>query len=408
MEFDARRPNHLLRYARQEHGWSQQRVAEQIGTTEDVVSRWERGMRMPSPYYREKLCLLFQRNARDLGLVHNPLVENSLGIVKPEAVVGEKGGVMTSLEHFSFGELPTSWIVVDGDGTYSYLPQNIIPHFEGTPEELPLELQERRRRVAWQQAENRRQGLLFHWNGQRYSLNRFVISREGLEENLALDLWFTPTDYYTFLATNMALDDHALRAKYLQGADWSRPVPFFSNSFGIYLLVLTADDQVLFTHRGQGVGSRPGEYSVSVCEGLGVIDTSPRSAQMLDLYGCAERGLSEELGLKESEDFTTEDIHFLSFGVDSWYSQWGLLGFVKVQKTAQAILNYRKVGVKDRMENAQIYVVPFDIDAVVSFVFAHQLWTPGGLTCLYHTLVQEFGRTRVADSVLGRSDRKQV
>jgi len=31
-----------------------------------------------------------------------------------------------------------------------------------------------------------------------------------------LDLWFSPTDYYTFLATNKGLDDPSLRAKYLK------------------------------------------------------------------------------------------------------------------------------------------------------------------------------------------------
>lgn len=58
-----------LRYHRQLRGWSQRRLAEEIGTTEDVVSRWERGERKTSPYYCEKLCTVFQTTADKLGLM---------------------------------------------------------------------------------------------------------------------------------------------------------------------------------------------------------------------------------------------------------------------------------------------------------------------------------------------------
>jgi uncharacterized membrane protein/DNA-binding transcriptional regulator YiaG len=63
------KPNHRLRYEREQRGWSQARVAEQIGTEAVNVSRWERGFSSPSPYYREKLCNLFEKNAQDLGFL---------------------------------------------------------------------------------------------------------------------------------------------------------------------------------------------------------------------------------------------------------------------------------------------------------------------------------------------------
>lgn len=63
------RPNNRLKEARVQHGWSQARVAEQIGTDAGNVSRWERGYSSPSPYYREKLSLLFGREVGDLGLL---------------------------------------------------------------------------------------------------------------------------------------------------------------------------------------------------------------------------------------------------------------------------------------------------------------------------------------------------
>ncbi|MFL5691574.1 MAG: NB-ARC domain-containing protein, partial [Ktedonobacteraceae bacterium] len=61
-------PNQRLRAQRELRGWSQKYVAEQIGADHYYLSRWERGTAMPSPHYRQKLCVLFGQNARELGL----------------------------------------------------------------------------------------------------------------------------------------------------------------------------------------------------------------------------------------------------------------------------------------------------------------------------------------------------
>jgi uncharacterized membrane protein/transcriptional regulator with XRE-family HTH domain len=58
-----------LRYERMQRGWSQARVAELIGTDSGNVSRWERGRSSPSPYFRERLCQLYEKNAQELGLL---------------------------------------------------------------------------------------------------------------------------------------------------------------------------------------------------------------------------------------------------------------------------------------------------------------------------------------------------
>ncbi|GHO98968.1 hypothetical protein KSF_090160 [Reticulibacter mediterranei] len=63
-------PNILLRRARQERGWSQQEVADQIGASQPyMVTRWENGTAFPGPVYREKLCRIFGMNRRELGLL---------------------------------------------------------------------------------------------------------------------------------------------------------------------------------------------------------------------------------------------------------------------------------------------------------------------------------------------------
>jgi uncharacterized membrane protein/DNA-binding transcriptional regulator YiaG len=57
-----------LKEERMQRGWSQARVAELIGTDPGNVSRWERGRSSPSPYFRERLCQLYAKNAQELGL----------------------------------------------------------------------------------------------------------------------------------------------------------------------------------------------------------------------------------------------------------------------------------------------------------------------------------------------------
>lgn len=61
--------NNVLRRERQLRGWSQQKVAKLLDTSEDVISRWERGERKPGPFFQEKLCILYGKSAEELGLI---------------------------------------------------------------------------------------------------------------------------------------------------------------------------------------------------------------------------------------------------------------------------------------------------------------------------------------------------
>ncbi len=51
---------------RKQHAWSQEEVAEKIGTTQANLSWWERGVTTPTPYYARKLCELFQKSPEEL------------------------------------------------------------------------------------------------------------------------------------------------------------------------------------------------------------------------------------------------------------------------------------------------------------------------------------------------------
>ncbi|MDQ6659376.1 MAG: NB-ARC domain-containing protein, partial [Chloroflexota bacterium] len=61
-------PRLHLTDARMLRGWSQQEVADRIGSNYVNISRWERGITRPNPYFRRKLCALFDRSERELDL----------------------------------------------------------------------------------------------------------------------------------------------------------------------------------------------------------------------------------------------------------------------------------------------------------------------------------------------------
>jgi transcriptional regulator with XRE-family HTH domain len=61
-------PRQRLVAERMHHRWTQLEVADQLGTTPGNVSRWERGITVPGPYFRRKLCELFGKSAQELDL----------------------------------------------------------------------------------------------------------------------------------------------------------------------------------------------------------------------------------------------------------------------------------------------------------------------------------------------------
>ena len=71
MNLEEFKPNDRLRRARSLKGWSQTELAEKIGTSFEMVSRWERGVTVPSPYNRRRLCAVLGQTSEELGLVRD-------------------------------------------------------------------------------------------------------------------------------------------------------------------------------------------------------------------------------------------------------------------------------------------------------------------------------------------------
>jgi transcriptional regulator with XRE-family HTH domain len=62
-------PKYLLRTMRESQGWTQEELAEKIGTTGVTISRWESGVTFPNRYFRKKLSILYGKSIQELGLM---------------------------------------------------------------------------------------------------------------------------------------------------------------------------------------------------------------------------------------------------------------------------------------------------------------------------------------------------
>jgi tetratricopeptide (TPR) repeat protein/transcriptional regulator with XRE-family HTH domain len=74
------RPGPRLKQERERRAWTQSEVAERIGTNQINVSRWETGITVPSPYYRQRLGELFGKSIEELGLIPASSEEHYEGV----------------------------------------------------------------------------------------------------------------------------------------------------------------------------------------------------------------------------------------------------------------------------------------------------------------------------------------
>ena len=138
-----KKPNRKLQHEREIRGWSQQKVASEIDADEKRVGIWERGESTPSPYYRQKLCQLFGKNAQELGFLdataHGDSRRESFHI-QPANLPGIVSGRSTLIEQ---GEaIPAGNVAPDQQsGLWLALStQNLTPLFdEGWTSQMILE-----------------------------------------------------------------------------------------------------------------------------------------------------------------------------------------------------------------------------------------------------------------------------
>jgi transcriptional regulator with XRE-family HTH domain len=378
-------------------GLNQRETAHESGIPEGTLRHYIAGEQVIPRRDRIKLAQVIGCDTQDLAPQYDAQEDIPKKLGSRHRMIDDKKPlpVLESNGFFSFGKFETALIVLDGNGTETYSPQNIRTFYDFRPVKFIKEIEQMRGVIEKEQIQNEINGEPLLWNGDIYHLAKYVLSRDPVHEHMKLSLWFHPTDYYTILAKNRCLKEITFRERYILGYDWEIPFPSLPIPVGIGLSLLTIDGYILFAQREGHLGVRPGHFMTSVEEGLSrPLDRSTIS-DAPDVYRCACRGLFEELGLIENSDFSVSDILFLGFGLDTEYYMCGLRGLIKSQKTANEIMKNWQIGVKDKMENKKLFAIPFTLEDVCEFVFSHGPWGGGALMGIYHTLVHEFGREQV-------------
>lgn len=307
------------------------------------------------------------------------------------------------------GGRETQMYLVEGDGRIALEPQHIRIRLRSTPADLPAPVKGMRDEIMERISSDGTRGGIATWNStNNVALSRYVVTRSPRNEEASLYLETTPTDYATFVATNLALDTvtgwaderlRSLRDEYLANPLKAvrEPVGFLANGVGVSLLAFTDDDKVVLTRRRSGAWARPGELDVSVVEGIDSVHDSIGPG-MLSAYSAAIRGCREELGISVDES----DVLFLAFGVDMAYYQWNFIGSVETRLSAAELMDSYLLHAKDRWEG-KLEMVPAEPKAVFAVLGREHMWDMGLVTA-YLALCRRFGvaeTRRAAEQGLG-------
>ncbi|MFG2883410.1 hypothetical protein ACGFYV_14100 [Streptomyces sp. NPDC048297] len=299
---------------------------------------------------------------------------------------------------FSPGPLRTSALIVEGDGTSPVSPEAVNIQVLDDEVVLPPDMAGWRDEIAEESERLREEGRTPLWNGPRYAVESFDISRTPLDETPEIHLRLRPTDYYTFLAAQQLdrrlSDGSTPRTRYLDPDDPLAAPSFLQCSFAVNVAVVTADDMLVVSRRSNRVRMAPGVWNSSVNEGLSRhIDSSGRSAP--DLHAVARRGMREELSLEPHE----YSLDLLAFVLDVDKRHWSGHFHARLKDLSSAGLQARvSRGVADRWEHDTIDYVPFRPATVVKYMLrANRInrWAPLAPSLFHLSLVHAYGRSLI-------------
>ena len=299
---------------------------------------------------------------------------------------------------FSLGPLHTSALIVEGDGESS-VPAEAV-HIQVLDEEvaLPSDMVAWRAEIEEESARLQAGGRPPLWNGPRYAVESFDITRTALDEHPEVYLRLRPTDYYTFLAAQQLdrrlTDGTSPRSRYLTPDDPLSAPAFLQCSFAVNIAVVTADELLVVSRRSDRVRMAPGAWNSSVNEGMSRhIDSSGRSAP--DLYAVARRGMREELSVEPHE----YSLELLAFVLDIDKRHWSAHFYARLKDlTREGLQTRMSRGVADRWEHQTIDYVPFRPATVIKYMLRadriHR-WAPLAPALFHLALVHVHSRTPV-------------
>ncbi|MFJ1699531.1 translation initiation factor 2 [Streptomyces sp. NPDC088252] len=323
---------------------------------------------------------------------------------------------MSDRDLFRIGPLRTPYHVYEGDGTRPIQEDNVRVYFDpDTFVHVPEEVLRWRQEIEDEQRTQAVSGAARRWNHPRFALETIAVTRSDEYEDPIVELRFSPTDYFTFLASQQldrSLEEGegaglTLREHYLDGADPVTVNGFLSSSFGVNVIVIMGkDNKMLFSRRSATVGGNADRWNSSANEGLSgkhdLKDGVP------DLFGAARRALREELAVQE-EDISGMEL--LSFGLDTRRHQWaGCFRAVLADLGEDDLRDRWSHGVEDKWEHSEYAFVPAEPEAVLDFLLDPEridLWSAASPSFFYHamvrTMVERTGSPGVGRSAVERA-----
>src|SRR5712691_12276287 len=189
-------PNLFLKRAREQHNWSQDDVARMIGTTKQNVYRWESGQTKPNPYYRQKVCALFEKTAAELGFVAQEAIRALWNLPLPENLFFLGRNAVLEGLHDGFAK------------SKSAIPKQALCGLPGigkthTALEYAYRIQEEYSAILWIQADT--EEVLVNELVQLASVLHLSLNEERDQERIvqAVKEWFDSTPGWLLILDNV-------------------------------------------------------------------------------------------------------------------------------------------------------------------------------------------------------------
>lgn len=308
---------------------------------------------------------------------------------------------------FPLASHATGVCLIEGNGAETIPLKNLTISYEDKYYEFPEHVAKGVEEIAAQYGDGKT--VMTHsdgravWNGDTVHVTQFSCTRSGVNEDLRLVLSTQKAQYYQFMATAGILDA-ADRAGNLESVrkrfeslrsmkNWrdEKPPHDIVNGLPVNLLVLTSDNQLVFSRRSTKLAIAGGVISCAINENVhhdeDLIRSGTRKGE-LDLGNTIARGLSEELGCMPASLDGETLTKLLAFAVQQRTGAYSILGYIKLPITMRSLNTLFARGAKDRMETSELLSVPFTVDGVCRFIHAHNLYDMIGV-CAALTLLNE-------------------
>jgi len=281
----------------------------------------------------------------------------------------------------------------------SWANDNIICHNLTNPVALDDAVRERIDQIADEVKAAQQAGRPAPFNGHMYGLRAFDISTHVFSDGPMLNLTFSPTDYFTMLATDCQLDvpltiegtQTTLRRRYQTNTLRESPIPRTASAFGVTIQFVTSDRQTAFVRRGP-TATDPNAMFCSMGESSSQFDLIDG---VLSPVHIAVRGVEEEYGISIRPD----QVEWTAFLATTSHGQYHLSGIVRLPITGDELLAMHTAGIgEDHWEIGTLYLCPFDPQSVAHFLEQTPRWIPLGLATVYHALFADFGWERVQEA----------